>query len=411
MSDQPIPSESLLGIGGGILSMIGPLSIAILPPATQNMAQSFALHPAAIAATTSSFLIGLILAQLFCGAMSDAWGRRRVALGFLCLYVLASFAAIFVAALEQLLVLRLCQGIGAAVGIATARAMVRDYYVQKAAARVVNVTYLVLGIGAASGPLLGSLLVEVAGFRAIFLFLTGYGMILMLYLSRALPQTEPAPRRFLQMLPHRTFARLLRMRGYLVPAMAVAGVSGALYGQSAVLPYLLMTELGLTPFGFAMAVAVVAICHVTGSLSARFWMRVATPRQMVAGAALVILAACVWMVLAAAQGLSLIGLVGPVALAGFCASHSYPILVTATVEDLPEAAGAASSLLSCFQMGAGFLVAVLTGAFAPSVWTATLGLGASLCLAGLMGLFWARDSAAGQLPLTAPAPSLIAPRR
>lgn len=396
MSEPPRPSERLLGIGGGLLSLIGPMSITILPPATPQLAAQFARDPADIGVTTASFLVGLIAAQLVCGSLSDRYGRRPVGLGFLTLYLLASLSCLLAATLAQLALARLFQGMGAAVGIAIARAMVRDHYVDAAAARIINLTYLVLGLGAASAPILGSVIVQTAGPQAVFLWLAAYGVAMMAYLDRCLPRPKMSSRRRRgrpPLLPYDRFAHLLRHGPFLRPALAVAGVSGALYGQSAVLPVLLMGELGLRPIDFAACVAAVAICHVIGSVSARIWLRRYRPHRVVGNAAVAILACCIWMALAALQGPSVIGLMGPIALAGFCAAHSYPILVTATVADLPEDAGAGASLLSCLQMGAGFCVSALAAWLLPSVWTAVLGLGGSLCMAGILGLLWAATPA------------------
>lgn len=384
------PSELMLGIGGGLLSVIGPLAVTMVTPAYPMLGEAFAATPAQVAAVAMMFFIGFSVTQLVCGLLSDALGRRRVGLAFLALFVAASLLALAAQTIGQMLALRFVQGVGAAVGIATARALVRDRLTGLAAARVINLMYLVLGVGPMLAPLLGSLLAEHLGFRAVFGFLGLYGAGLMLFLASLRADADPPDFARLRLGPQLgTFGRLLASRSYMLPALGIAGVSGALYGQSALLPHLMMDALGLTPVRFGMALTMVAVCHVAGSLSARFWIPRVPERRLLLAAATLILGACGLFAIAAVSAPSVLGLIGPVALAAFAGSHSYPILVTATVADFPRDAGAASALLGFFQMGAGFLVAALAGLFPPSAMVAALGMGASLAVAGTAGLAWA----------------------
>ncbi len=150
-ADAP-PSELMLGIGGGLLSVIGPLAVTMVTPAYPMLGEAFAATPAQVAAVAMMFFIGFSVTQLVCGLLSDALGRRRVGLAFLALFVAASLLALAAQTIGQMLALRFVQGVGAAVGIATARALVRDRLTGLAAARVINLMYLVLGVAAGPAP-------------------------------------------------------------------------------------------------------------------------------------------------------------------------------------------------------------------------------------------------------------------
>lgn len=353
------------------------------------MEMVFFSSPAEVAATATLFFIGFALSQLVCGLLSDALGRRRVGIAFLMLFVLSSTLSVVASSIEEVLFWRFLQGVGAAVGISTARALVRDWFVGQAATRVVNLMYLFLGAGPALAPVLGSFIAETMGFRAIFGFLAFYGLLLILFLFSLRPDPlRPDTSQLRFDLMARTFGRVLSKRSFMQPALAISGVSGALYGQSAILPFLLMQEVGLTTIGFGIAMMVLAGCHMLGSLSARFWLSRDRGVGLVPWAQATILGACVWMLLAAMSGPSLFGLVGPIALAAFAGAHSYPVFVSASVEDFPHDAGAAASLLGSFQMGAGFLVALMAGLSGPSIFPAIAGICTSLAVAGFMGLAW-----------------------
>lgn len=386
----PARDGLLLGLGGGLMSVLGPLSVTILTPAYPGIGAAFHASPAQVAGMATLFFAGFAGAQLVCGLLSDALGRRRVGLGFLALFVAATLLALAAPGIGALLALRLLQGIGAAAGIATARALVRDRFTGLQAARVVNVMYLVLGVGPMLAPVLGGWLAGWAGFRGILGFLALYGLALIGFLAR-LPR-DPDPPRLSALRPRLlagVYARLLGDGRFTVPALAIAGVSGVLYGQSALLPGLLMGRLGLTPQGFGLVFSGVALCHVAGSVSARVWMGRAPPQRLVLLAGAGVLAACALLAATALTRPTVLGLIGPVALAAFAGAHSYPILVSASVEGFARDAGAASALLGCLQMGAGFLVASLGGMAAEPALGAPLALAASLLAAGTLALTWA----------------------
>lgn len=163
-------------------------------------------------------------------------------------------------------------------------------------------------------------------------------------------------------------------------------MSGVLYGQSALLPGLLTGRRGLTPQGLGLVFAGVALCHVAGSVSARFWIGRITPQRLVLLAGGGVLTACALLVATALAVPTVAGLIGPVALAAFSGSHSYPILVSASVEGFARDAGAASALLGCLQVGAGFLVATLGGMAVEPAFGAPLALATSLTVAGTLTL-------------------------
>ena len=60
-----------------------------------------------------SFLMGMGIGTIFAGPLSDAFGRRKIILGGVLVFMAAALVAYFAQSLEVLLVARLVQGIGA----------------------------------------------------------------------------------------------------------------------------------------------------------------------------------------------------------------------------------------------------------------------------------------------------------
>ena len=74
---------------------VSSLSLTILVPAIPGLVAKFATDPASVQLTVSLYILGLAVAQLVFGPLSDRFGRRPVVLAGLAIATVASTAAIF----------------------------------------------------------------------------------------------------------------------------------------------------------------------------------------------------------------------------------------------------------------------------------------------------------------------------
>ncbi len=151
----PVLSERLTALFGALLVALGPISMALYTPAMPTLVAAFGTTVGAVKATLTLYFAGFALAQLVCGPLSDAYGRRPVLIGFLSLYVIASVAAAMAPSVGVLMAARLVQGIGAACGTAISRAIVRDSFTGATSARIMNTIGIFLAIGPALSPSIG----------------------------------------------------------------------------------------------------------------------------------------------------------------------------------------------------------------------------------------------------------------
>lgn len=383
-----------MGIAGGFMSATGPLSIALLTPAFPALIEVFSTTTPTVMAAATLFFVGFAAAHLVCGSLSDGLGRRNVGIAFFSFYVLASIVAFFASSIEVLLVARFLQGVGASAGISISRALIRDLFMGQQSARVVNIMYTVVGVGPAIAPALGSLLLGAFGYKSLFAMMIFHGVAMIVFLIYAVPETVSVDLRRIRMTQLvQNFSQLLRSRNFMLPTLAISGVSGALYGQAAIVPFLLMDELWLTPFHFGLAMFVHAVCHLLGSLSANFWLRRLEAKAMVTLAQLTIAIAALWLFIAMTFATpTVFNIIGPLSLAVFGAAHSYPTFVTAGLKDFPTIAGSAASLVGFMQMGAGFLVSLAAGLIGAPVVSLGIVVTLSLLIASLSGIIWFSSS-------------------
>ncbi|ODT81834.1 MAG: hypothetical protein ABS76_10295 [Pelagibacterium sp. SCN 64-44] len=389
---SPAMSERRLGTVGAIMVALGPLSVAIYTPALPEIVAGFGANDAAGNLTISVFYIGLALGQLLCGLLSDGLGRRNVALVFFSLYVLAAIACFFAPSIGWLIAARALQGVGASAGLVISRALVRDMFTGQASSRILNMMAIIIAAGPAMAPALGSVLLAVGGSQWIFATMIVHGVAVLLLTGLFIVETVGIDlSRLRPMAMLRSMGVLLASRSFLLPALCTAGCAGAIYGQASILPFLLISHLGITPQQFGVGMFLQSGVYMLASLWTRWLMRRFPAPQLVPWGAAIALAGAASLV-AGTFWLepNFWTIMLPVALYAFGYAHAAPAAMTAAFAAHPDRAGAASALHGFMQIGTGFCIGLLATLFPGPVEAMGILIPASITLGALAGLAWYR---------------------
>ena len=128
---------------------------------------------------------GLLLSA---GSLGDRLGGRHVFLGGLVLFTVASAACAAAPSVPLLVGARVAQGLGAALLVPSSLALLRAaYHDPSERARAIGTWGAVAGIAAASGPVIGGVLVAALSWRAVFLLNLPVGLTGLLLAWRHLP--------------------------------------------------------------------------------------------------------------------------------------------------------------------------------------------------------------------------------
>ena len=189
----------------GGLAMFGPFSIDTIFPAFPQMAVQLGADKIAMQQTISVYLLAYALMSIVHGPLSDAVGRRRVILGGLMVFTLASVGCALSTDLKTLLLFRALQGLSAGVGLIVGRAAIRDLYQGDDAQRLMSQVSMIFGIAPAIAPIVGGWILGWGDWPVIFWFLAGFSVLLLLSTALWLPETHPrearvalVPRRMLR---------------------------------------------------------------------------------------------------------------------------------------------------------------------------------------------------------------------
>lgn len=350
--------ESRMALVAAALAAIGPISLAVYGPAMPDIARVFGVTEEVIAPTMALYLAGFAGGQLLSGPLSDRYGRRPVMVAFLLLYLAGTAAALLAPGVTTLTAGRLVQGLGASVGVAIARAMVRDRFDGQGAARILSLVGMVVSIAPALGALAGGLVLEVAAWRWLFVLMAVYAVALLGFSLFRLRETNSHAGAGALPATHvlRTYGRLLVDIRFLSPALTGSFGIGGLYTFVTVVPFVLAGPIGLSPGLIGPAIAAQAASYFLGAILSRVLLRRHdSQRLMIFGAAIVLAAGVVETVTLLTVGPTLVGLVAVMGLWAFGVAQLMPGSSAGAMEHFPRTAGAAAALMGCLQMGAGML--------------------------------------------------------
>jgi len=171
------------------LSMIGALSIDAYLPALPAIAGRFGLSLGVAQQSLTIYLIAFATMTLFYGTLSDSFGRRRVILGGLAIYLAGSIGAGCSMTFGWLMFFRLLQGLSAGAGNVVGRAMIADRFKGAEAERMMSYVSMVFSLAPALAPILGGWLQAAFGWRSIFIFIALFTGGLLAICLRGLPET------------------------------------------------------------------------------------------------------------------------------------------------------------------------------------------------------------------------------
>jgi len=368
---------------------MGPLAIDMYLSSLPAIQASLHASAAQGVATMSAFLAGMSIGQMFYGPASDRMGRRAPILLGVLIFTVASAGCALATSVDQLLIGRFVQALGACAGGVVARAVVRDRFNHTETARMLSLMMLIMGLAPILAPMLGSALVTFGGWRLNFWFMTVFGLAVggAAVLRMKESRSEATAIQAAGENPLQSYIAVLsqpRLLGYAL-AGALNGATLFTYISSA--SGLLMGTYGASVALFPWLFSLNAIGIIGGNQVNRFLLRRRTTDYVLARASIVALACSVALVLAAFTGIGGRWTVLPciflvMSSMGFMQGNT----TAGALSVDPVRAGSTSALLGAMSFGTGAVASRLVGLLhdgtpRPMALVMMLGLtGSALCL-------------------------------
>lgn len=344
---------------------LAPFAIDAYLPAMSALAADVGASIHHTELSISVFLFGFAVGQLCFGPLSDRLGRKPVLLGGLLAFALASLVITQVDNLTSLLAWRFIQALGGGACVVNSAAIVRDCFQGREAAKVMSTMAMIMMLAPLVAPAVGSVLLFVAGWWLIFVFLAAYATFLAWLLGTRLPETRDmtqpvaSPRQVI-----RNYASVLNHREGMGYICAAAASFAGLFAFVTASPFLYLEHFSLSPavypFVFGVNVVVIALSnrvniYLLKKRTPQQNLRLGLTVQLFAASALVAvmlldLASLPVVVVLVMMFTGMIGLITPNAISSLL-DHFGHISATAT------------ALLGGIQFGSGALAGMMVGLF------------------------------------------------
>lgn len=349
-----------------MMSAVGPLAIDMYLPALPRIGADLAATMAEVQRTLTLYFVAFGIAQLVYGPLADRFGRKPPIYIGLGIFFLGSIAAALAPTADWLAGARFLQGLGGAAVMVIPRAIIRDMHTGADGTRLMALVMLVISVSPMLAPLLGTGLLTLGGWRAIFWTLALASVLCLLVAAFLQPETlRPENRQPISV------SSMARGAGILFTSPSFMGLTfvgafafGSFFVFIASAAFVYTNEFGLGPTGFSIAFAVNAIGFFTGS-------QFAGPAGARYGI-LTVLRRAIWGFFGFTVGLAVLASVMPVSLltvvimlflGNFCLGFVIPATMVMALDEHGQIAGLASSLGGTLQMLTGGAMVTLAGPF------------------------------------------------
>lgn len=346
----------------GIMTTFGPLTIDMYVPSLPNVQSDFGTTTSQVQLTLSFAMIGLAIGQFTFGPLSDAYGRKKIALLIISIYVIASLIAVFTTSLTLLLIIRLIQGLTGGGAIVIAKASIGDQHKGNSLAKGLASLLVVNGIITILAPLIGGYALSVSNWKAIFLILTIVSFAILIFAFFKMEETRDTDLTKLNFsLIFKDFGYLLKKPAFIIPMLLQGLTYVMLFSFSSAAPFITQKIYDMTPQQFSIlfalnGIGLIIMSQLTALLVEyinRYFLLVLLTLIQIAGVVLIIFTLIfhlpLWVLI-----IAFFLNVCPVTGIG-------PLSFTLAMESRTGGSGNASSLLGLFQFILGGIMSPLVG--------------------------------------------------
>lgn len=253
----------------GMLTAFGPFVTDFYLPVLPEMTGYFHTTPALASMSLTAGMIGLAAGQLFIGPLTDKYGRKRILVGSMLLFVVASLLCIFSGDIFMFNAMRGLQGLAGAGGIVIAKSMSADMYTGRELASFMALLGAINGIAPVCAPVVGGLMAGVTSWTGVFAVILAVGLVLMVC-SMFLPETlQPANRiRKSVIKVYGNLFRVFRNSRFTLSVMAEVACFFMFFAYIASSPFIMQQVYHLSPLGYSLCFGLNALMIGVGAAMA-----------------------------------------------------------------------------------------------------------------------------------------------
>lgn len=346
-----------------LLTAAGQMTNTIYVPALTQMAHEFSVSVGRMQAAIACYLFPYGLLQFVYGPYSDRFGRKPLILIGIAFFTLGSGLAIFATHFATLLCASFLQGSGIAVAGVMVRTVMRDLYSGMKLHSANSIMSIALIFAPLIAPLLGGIFTDLHSWRAIFVFLSLYGIALLIIQWLFLPETNRQKSAKGNLLAK--YKAVLGNSNFIINLILLIVANGGVAVFEVSSGALFTSVLALSPAIASILFIIPLPFYMLGSfLSARLARFYSLDRLLLIGCFTLLVSGLAMSLSYYVIGVTSPGIILPGSVYFLGCGIIFPTATTKALEEFPMIAGTAGSVLGGAQnLGAGLLTAL--AAFIP----------------------------------------------
>jgi Bcr/CflA subfamily drug resistance transporter len=257
------------------------MGIDLLAPSLPAISYSLQLPGSFSKNLITAYLLGYALGNFFLGFLSDVFGRRKLMVNGLFLFVIVSLLPAAFSNSVLLVIARFFQGIMMAAFAVNARAVLSDILTEKKLLQIATIVATMWGIGPILGPIIGGYLQYYFNWHACFYFYAGFGFIGLVAMFFILPETiakkqsleiKQIKSNFVTIITHQLFVGVVTLMGITYSILIVFNTLG---------PFLIQISLKQTPIFFGHLALCMGLAFLIGTLACRYLIKQLQPENII----------------------------------------------------------------------------------------------------------------------------------
>lgn len=343
----------------GMLTAFGPIITDFYLPVLPEMAEFFKTTPSLASMSLTFGMIGLAAGQVCIGPLTDKYGRKKILVASMVLFVVASVLCIFSTSIYFFNAMRLLQGVAGAGGIVISKSMSTDMYTGRELANFMAVLGAINGIAPIFAPVLGGLMASVASWQGVFALMLGLGVVITLCCMALRETLRPADRLKSNLgVVYGNLFNVFRNWRFRLATLAAMACFFAFFAYISSSPFILQKIYGLSPLQFS-------ICFGVNAFSVGIGAAVATqfknPMTALKCGAIDMFIAAVCLAFCLVTGMPLLVVMGFFIYMMVSFGLMQPGLTSIALDSERANAGAASAIFGASEFVAGAIASPLVG--------------------------------------------------
>jgi len=348
------------------LASLSTFSTDIYLPSLPELTVYFDTTVTASQLTLSVYMLGFALSMLFCGPLSDRYGRKSVTLGGLSLHLISTICCIFAKNIEILIIARFFQALGGCCGTVLGRVIARDIFKEKDCIKVLSYLSAGLSISLAFAPILGGFLQAFFDWHSSFVALAILSCLILVASFFLLEETLPHQMRKSHKLKSlfKNYYIFIKNRHFLGYTLAITftwcGYFSFISGSS----FVFINLINIKPQDYGIIYALIITGYIIGTILASKLAYIWSSRQSVFfGSFLALVGSLLMLILTLTFPPNVFNLLFPMFFYLIGTGLIMPNAQAVVTNPFPELIGSASSLFYFIEMLFGALAGGFVGMY------------------------------------------------